>query len=64
MTSVTGNRYANVTEVVATETSTEVTGLNWDTDYEFVVAAVRPGEGGEGWPSPVSQVTTACDGKF
>ena len=44
-------------------TSTTVTGLKSDTEYDFAVATARPGERGEGPPSPKTSVTTKCGGK-
>ncbi|XP_072029050.1 uncharacterized protein [Amphiura filiformis] len=38
-----------------------VPDLHWDTEYEFAVVAVRPGEGGRGLPSPMALATTKCD---
>ena len=45
-------------------TSVRVTGLKSDTDYDFAVAAARPGDRGEGPLSPKTSVTTKCGGKY
>ncbi len=49
---------------ISGDTTLVVTDLHWDTLYEFSVTACRPGEGGEGKPSPAVWGATKCDGKF
>ena len=38
--------------------------LERETSYEIVVVSVRPGNAGEGPPSPVATITTGCVGVY
>ena len=38
--------------------------LEKETSYEIVVVSVRPGNAGEGPPSPVATITTGCVGVY
>ena len=46
------------------DTPVDVSNLTRDTEYEFLVTAVREGEGGEGRYSPGTLARTMCTGNI
>ncbi|XP_070564300.1 angiopoietin-1 receptor-like [Ptychodera flava] len=57
----TANRHFQVDDPDQTNYTTNITGLDWSTSYDFTVTVKRPGPRGEGSKDTYSTVNTLCD---